>query len=82
LIISASRNPLFNMLCGAFEAVIISTWPLGWRARGSNEGRMPSIHAHMDVAQAIMNHDTAGVDAAMSRHFDETMRVLVDAGIA
>ena len=80
-IASASRNPVFALIIGAFESVTRQTWPIGWRSRSTTEEQLGMIDIHADVADAIGNGDPAGAREAMARHFDQSVRALIAAGL-
>ena len=80
-IATASRNPAFLLLVGAFRHVTGQTWPIGWRSRASDAHRMESIALHEAIAAAIGAQDPQGAQAAMLRHFDDSVKALIAAGI-
>ena len=80
-IASASRNPVFALIIGAFESVTRQTWPIGWRSRSTTEEQLGMIDIHDEVADAIGNGDPAGAREAMARHFDQSVRALIAAGL-
>ena len=80
-IAGASRNPLFALMVGAFHVVTRQTWGLGWATRESDERRRASIACHEAIASAIAARDPRRAESAMAEHFDETVRVLLAAGI-
>lgn len=77
----ASRNKVFDMLISAFEGVMRETWPVGWRSRNFDGERMAMVDMHIELALAIEAGDPALSASVMSRHFDESIRALVIAGI-
>lgn len=78
----ACRNPAFALLVGAFEGVTRRSWPVGWRARTTPEARERMIAGHEDIARAVAAGDPAAAAAAMGRHFDESLRALLEAGLS
>ncbi len=80
-IADASRNPLFALLMGAFQVVTRQTWPVGWRTRTTAAARQRSVDCHAAIATAIEDRDPRRAETAMAEHFDETVRVLLAAGI-
>lgn len=78
----ASRNPVFALIVGAFQGITRQTWPIGWRSRTTFEVRERMLRAHEEIAEAVAGGDPARAVAAMERHFDESVRVLVSAGVA
>lgn len=79
---AACRNPVFALLAGAFQGVTRRTWPIGWRSRVTEASREGMLAAHEAIAAAVAAGDPPRAAEAMSRHFDESVRALLDAGIA
>jgi GntR family transcriptional repressor for pyruvate dehydrogenase complex len=79
---AACRNPVFALLVGAFQGVTRRTWPIGWRSRTSAASRERMLATHEEIAEAVAAGDPGRAAEAMSRHFDESVRALVDAGVA
>jgi DNA-binding FadR family transcriptional regulator len=77
----ASRNPVFALIVGAFDGVSKQTWPIGWRSRKSDKERRAMIDIHVDLAKAIVAGDPQTAQDHMARHFDQSVRALLDAGI-
>lgn len=77
----ASKNPVFGMIVGAFQGVSRESWPIGWRSRAQRAERLKMIQTHIDMADAILTGDPQQAAALMSAHFDDSMRVLLDAGL-
>jgi DNA-binding FadR family transcriptional regulator len=77
----AARNPLLELLMGAFEQVTKLTWPVGWRARSTEEARMTILKIHEEIAEAIKKQDPERAEKAMARHFEDSVRTLVAAGV-
>ena len=80
-IAAASRNPLFAQIVGAFHVVTRQTWPIGWRMRGTDTDRAASIACHKEIGAAILGRDPTRAEQAMAEHFDNTVKVLLAAGI-
>lgn len=78
----ASRNPVFELIVGAFQGITRQTWPLGWKSRTTSEARETMIATHEEIAQAIATGNPQAANAAMAVHFDESVRALVSAGMA
>jgi DNA-binding FadR family transcriptional regulator len=78
---SASRNPVFSLIVGAFQGITAQTWPIGWRSRTTPAAREAMIANHERIAAAIAEGDPERAAAAMSLHFDESVRVLLAAGL-
>lgn len=77
----ASKNPMFALLVGSFHVVTRQTWPIGWRARTTDAERIANVACHEAIAAAIGEGDQAGAEALMAEHFDNTVKILVAAGI-
>jgi GntR family transcriptional repressor for pyruvate dehydrogenase complex len=80
-IASASRNPLFAVLVGAFQVITRQTWPIGWNSRSTDALRMASVEGHEAIARAIAASDPRAAEAAMAEHFDASVMALLAAGI-
>jgi GntR family transcriptional regulator, transcriptional repressor for pyruvate dehydrogenase complex len=80
-IAKSSRNPVFALIVGAFESVTRQTWPIGWRSRATDAEQMVMINLHGELADAIAAGEPQRAAAAMARHFDESVRALVAAGL-
>lgn len=81
-IAKASKNPVFGMIVGAFQGVSRETWSIGWRSRTSKVNRMAMIQTHIDLANAIAAGDPLTAADLMADHFDESVKVLLESGIA
>jgi DNA-binding FadR family transcriptional regulator len=77
----ASRNPVFVLIVGAFQGITRQTWPIGWKSRTTSEARERMLRTHEEIAEAVAGGDPAGAVGAMERHFDESVRVLLSAGV-
>lgn len=81
-IAKASRNPIFAMIVGAFQGVSRQSWPVGWRNRTGEDQRAEMIQNHIDIADAIAAGDPVKSSERMSAHFDNSVKVLLDAGVS
>ena len=81
-IAKAAKNPVFALIVGAFEGVTRQTWPIGWRSRESDAEQLAMIGIHIELAEAIATGDPQAASALMARHFDESVKALLSAGIA
>lgn len=80
-IAKASRNPIFGIIVGAFEGVSRESWPIGWRNRQEDAARTTMLKTHIAIADAIAAGDPQKASELMARHFDDSIKVLVDAGL-
>lgn len=78
----ASHNPIFPIIVGAFQGVTRMTWPIGWRSRTSDAERHAMNRIHIELAEAIRAGDPQAASQLMARHFDESAKALLAAGIA
>lgn len=78
----ASRNPVYSLLIGAFQGVTRQTWPIGWKSRPTQAARDLMVTTHVEIAQAVAASDPQKATAAMSQHFDESVRALLTAGLS
>jgi DNA-binding FadR family transcriptional regulator len=78
----ASKNPIFSLILGAFQTVSRQTWPIGWRSRSSDEERHAMNALHLAIAKAIHAGDPQEASQLMAKHFDESAKALLAAGIA
>lgn len=81
-IAKASRNPVFALIVGAFEGVTRQTWPVGWRSRSNSADQTLMVDLHVDIGKAIRAGDPQAASDLMARHFDESVRALLAAGVA
>lgn len=81
-IAKASKNPIFSLILGAFQTVSRQTWPIGWRSRSSDEERRAMNALHLAIAKAILAGDPQEASQLMAKHFDESAKALLAAGIA
>jgi DNA-binding FadR family transcriptional regulator len=77
----ASMNPMFALVVGAFHVVTRQTWRIGWTARPSDADRYDNVACHEAIATAIADRDRKTAEARMAEHFDNTVKVLLAAGI-
>lgn len=82
LIAQASRNPVFAMTVGAFQGISRQSWPIGWRMRSQHELRLAMVQNHIDIADAIAVGDPQKAVSLMETHFDNSTKVLLDAGLS
>ena len=82
LLAEASRNPVFAMIVGAFSGVTRQTWPVGWRSRMTGAARDRIVGIHIDLARAVQAGEPDTATRLMGTHFDESVRALLDAGLA
>jgi GntR family transcriptional repressor for pyruvate dehydrogenase complex len=80
-IAAASRNPMFALIVGSFHVVTRQTWRIGWVARPTDADRRDNVACHKAIAAAIAGHDVRRAEEKMSEHFDNTVKVLLAAGI-
>lgn len=76
----ASRNPVFALLIDSFAELMRQTCPVGWRSRRTEEDRTAVFDQHDWIAQAIKTGDPDAAEAAMSAHFDMSLRALANSG--
>lgn len=77
----ASRNPVFVLIIGAFQGVMRETWPIGWKSRRSDDDRLAMNRLHVALARAIVEGDPQKASLLMDRHFDESIKALLVAGL-
>jgi DNA-binding FadR family transcriptional regulator len=78
----ASRNPVFELIVGAFQGITRHTWPMGWKSRTTAEARETMVATHEEIARAVDAGDPEAAAAAMAVHFDESVRALLSAGMS
>lgn len=78
----ASRNPVFELIVGAFQGITRQTWPIGWKSRTSEEARNTMIDTHQRIADAVAAGDPQHAVEAMGKHFDESVHALLQAGLS
>ena len=81
-IAKASRNPVFAMIVGAFQGVSRQSWPVGWRSRSEASQRLAMTQIHIAIADAIATGDPQKANTLMTAHFDDSIKALLDAGLA
>lgn len=79
-IAKASRNPVFVLIIGAFQGVTRQTWPIGWKSRTAEDSREMNA-LHLKLAEAIAAGDPHAATELMNRHFDESVKALLKAGL-
>ena len=77
----ASKNPIFMLIVGAFQGVSRQTWPIGWRSRTCDAERHAMNAIHIELAKAIQAGDPQAAGNLTTRHFDESVKALLAAGI-
>ena len=78
----ASRNPVYSLLIGAFQGITRQTWPIGWKSRPTQASRDLMLATHLDIARAVAASNPEQAVAAMTQHFDESVRALLAAGLS
>lgn len=81
-IAKACKNPVFLLIVNAFQGITRETWPIGWRSRATEEARETMLRTHIKIAKAIEAGDPVEAARLMGLHFDESVRALIDAGLA
>jgi len=81
VVADATQNPLLAIMIKAFTPVTRQTWPVGWKSRTEPEEQAAMIACHEAIAEAIQKQDVTAAKAAMSAHFDESVKALVAAGV-
>jgi len=79
---TACRNPVFQLIVGAFQGITRQTWPIGWKSRTTDGERDRMLAMHEDIARNVAAGNPTAAAAAMTVHFDESVRVLLTAGMA
>ncbi len=77
----ASMNPMFALVVSSFHVVTRETWWVGWTARPNDTARHDNVACHEAIAAAIAERDHHGAEARMAEHFDNTVTILLAAGI-
>lgn len=80
-IAKASRNPVFAIIIGAFQGVSRESWPIGWRNRTEQSQRDAMIATHIGIANEIAAGNPQEASRLMALHFDDSVKVLLDAGL-
>lgn len=81
VVAEAAHNPLLTILIKSFAPLLRQMWPVGWKARAEEGERDSMLRCHEAIAQAIVDQDVSAARHAMSAHFDDTLRVLMNAGV-
>ena len=79
---TASRNPVYALIVGAFQGIIRQTWPIGWKSRMTDDARQTMIDTHRRIADAVATGDPQTAAKAMNAHFDESINALLQAGLS
>lgn len=77
----ASRNPVFALIIGAFQGVTRQTWPIGWKSRTDDDERRAMNALHEELALAIVDGNPHAAAVLMNRHFDQSIKALLTAGL-
>ncbi|WP_426125905.1 FadR/GntR family transcriptional regulator [Pararhizobium sp. PWRC1-1] len=77
----ASRNPVFALIIGAFQGVTRQTWPIGWKSRADDDERRAMNALHEELALAIVDGNPQAAAMLMNRHFDQSIKALLTAGL-
>jgi GntR family transcriptional repressor for pyruvate dehydrogenase complex len=72
---------MLALIVASFHVVTRQTWQIGWAARATDAVRLDSISCHEAIAKAIADRDPRTGEARMAEHFDNTVTVLLAAGI-
>lgn len=81
IVAEAAQNPLLTIMIKAFAPLLREMWPVGWNSRAEEGEKDSMLRCHEAIADAINRQDVAAARHAMSAHFDDTMRVLMNAGV-
>ena len=81
IVAEAAQNPLLTIMIKAFAPLLREMWPVGWNSRAEEGERDSMLRCHEAIAESILKQDVAAARHAMSAHFDDTMRVLMNAGV-
>lgn len=81
-IAKASRNPVFWLIVGAFQDVIRHTWPVGWKSRASDAERHMHGQTHIAIGEAIAAGNPQEASQLMAKHFDDSIKALLAAGVS
>lgn len=79
-IATATGNPVFPLMIGAFSEVMRQTCPIGWRSRKTQAERLAVFDQHDRIAEAIEARDPQAAEQAMMAHFDLSLLALVNSG--
>ncbi len=77
----ASKNPVFALMIGAFQGVIVECWPIGWKVRATDVEREAMNRLHLDLAEAIAASDPQAASTIIDQHFDQSLRALARGGL-
>lgn len=76
----SSGNPLLPVLISSLTTAMRETNPMVWQVRTKERERLEVVDWHVAIAKAVELRDQEKAREAMSRHFDEATRGLVNAG--
>lgn len=79
-IAESTRNPLYKVLVTSLTSAMRDTNPIVWQTRTRDEEQLAVMDWHAAIATAINERNTEKATEAMSRHFDEALRGLVNSG--
>jgi len=79
---NASGNPVYVLIVGAFQRITRQTWPIGWKIRTTQAQRDLMVATHLRIARAVQSGNPVDAAELMSQHFDESVRVLLAAGMS
>ena len=80
-IAAASHNPMFALIVGSFHVVTRQTWRIGWVSRPDRRRPPRQCRLPRGDRAAIGDRDARAAEATMAEHFDNTVKVLLAAGI-
>jgi DNA-binding FadR family transcriptional regulator len=78
----ASHNALFVQIVNSFGPLMSVAVPAAWQTRTATRQREVMLERHRAVAAAIERRDPVAATMAMSAHFDESIRDLLEADAA
>jgi DNA-binding FadR family transcriptional regulator len=78
----ASHNALFVQIVNSFGPLMSVAVPAAWQTRTAMRQREVMLERHRAVAAAIERRDPVAATMAMSAHFDESIRDLLEADAA
>ena len=81
-IAAASHNLVFELIVTAFSGVTRPISVIGWKTRSSDEEQLIMIKGHEDIADAILKGDVRGSPPSIWPLISESVKALIDAGIA
>lgn len=72
-IAEAASNLLFAQIMRSFAPLMETAVPRAWETRRTDTQRQDIIACHLDLAQAIVDRNSAAAAAAIDRHFDTSI---------